>query len=118
MGRHDNGDARIAFDDRGHIVGAYIDHVEDHGAYPTPWPVGTVAAVGMLFPGPYRVPQAAFRTTSVFSNTSGRAAYRGPWQFESLAREVPLDIAARRMRIDPVELRRRNLLQHDDLPYM
>jgi carbon-monoxide dehydrogenase large subunit len=70
----------------------------------------------MLFPGPYRVPTAAFRTTSVFSNTSGRAAYRGPWQFESLAREVLLDIAARRMGIDPIELRRHNLLQQDELP--
>jgi aerobic carbon-monoxide dehydrogenase large subunit len=118
MGRHEHGDARMGFDEDGHIVGAYIDHVQDIGAYPTPWPVGTAAAVGMLFPGPYRVPSAGFRTTSVFSNTSGRTAYRGPWQFESLAREVLLDIAARRMRIDPVELRRRNLLRHDDLPYM
>ena len=33
-------------------------------------------------------------------------------------REVLLDIAARRMQIDPAELRRRNLLTHDDLPFM
>jgi aerobic carbon-monoxide dehydrogenase large subunit len=116
MSRHEHGDCRMGFDDEGRIVAAYIDHVQDIGAYPTPWPVGTAAAVGMLFPGPYRVPTAAFRTTSVFSNTSGRAAYRGPWQFESLAREVLLDIAARRMGIDPIELRRRNLLQQDELP--
>src|SRR5918997_7276 len=116
MSRHEHGDCRMGFDDEGRIVAAYIDHVQDIGAYPTPWPVGTAAAVGMLFPGPYRVPAAGFRTTSVFSNTSGRAAYRGPWQFESLAREVLLDIAARRMGTDPVELRRRNLLQQDELP--
>ena len=53
----------------------------------------------------------------MFSNTSGRAAYRGPWQFETLAREVLLDIAARRMAIDPIELRRRNLLRSDELPW-
>ena len=116
MARHEHGDARMAFDDDGLIVAAYIDHIQDIGAYPTPWPVGTAAAVGMLFPGPYRVPKAGFLTTSVFSNTSGRAAYRGPWQFESLAREVLLDIAARRTGIDPIELRRRNLLRQDDLP--
>jgi carbon-monoxide dehydrogenase large subunit len=116
MSRHEHGDCRMGFDGEGRIVAAYIDHVQDIGAYPTPWPVGTAAAVGMLFPGPYRVPTAAFRTTSVFSNTSGRAAYRGPWQFESLAREVLLDIAARRMGIDPIELRRHNLLQQDELP--
>ena len=77
----------------------------------------TTAAIGMFFPGPYRVPKASFNYKSVFSNTGGLAAYRGPWQFESLAREVLLDIAARRMGIDPVELRRRNLLRRDELPY-
>lgn len=116
MSRHEHGHARMAFDAGGRLVAAYLDHVQDVGAYPTPWPVGTAAAVGMLFPGPYRVPRAGFRTTSVFSNTSGRTAYRGPWQFESVAREVLLDIAARRMGIDPIELRRRNLLRRDELP--
>ncbi|MBN2624890.1 MAG: xanthine dehydrogenase family protein [Acidimicrobiales bacterium] len=116
MSRHEHGDLRMGFDGDGRVVGAYIDHTQDVGAYPTPWPVGTAAAVGMLFPGPYRVPRAGFRTTSVFSNTSGRTAYRGPWQFESVAREVLLDIAARRMGIDPAEVRRRNLLRRDELP--
>ena len=116
MSRHEHGEAHFAFDADGAIRGAYLDHVQDIGAYPTPWPVGTAAAVGMLFPGPYRVPVASFRTTSVFSNTSGRIAYRGPWQFESLAREITLDVAARRIGIDPAELRRRNLLRRDELP--
>jgi carbon-monoxide dehydrogenase large subunit len=71
----------------------------------------------MLFPGPYRVPDASFTTKTVYTNTSGRSAYRGPWQFETLAREVLLDIGARDLGIDPVELRRRNLLRHDDLPF-
>ncbi len=117
MSRHEHGETHFAFDAEGSIVGAYIDHVQDVGAYPTPWPVGTAAAVGMLYPGPYRVPAAGFRTTSVFSNTSGRCAYRGPWAFESLAREVSLDIAARRMGMDTAQLRRRNLLRRDELPY-
>ena len=65
----------------------------------------------MLFPGPYRVPKATFATKAIYTNTVGRTPYRGPWQFESLAREVLLDIAARQMGIDPVELRRRNLLR-------
>ena len=47
---------------------------------------------------PRPVPRAegdASATKSVFTNTAGRTAYRGPWQFETLAREVLLDIAAR-----------------------
>ena len=114
--RHEHGGAAVAFDDEGRILAARIDHEQAVGAYPTPWPVGTAMAVGMLYPGPYRVPAATFTTTSVFSNTAGRTAYRGPWQFESVAREVLLDIAARRIEIDPIELRRRNLLRREELP--
>ncbi len=115
--RHEHADVAIAFDAEGAIQAAYLDFVQDCGAYPTPWPVGTAAAVGVLFPGPYRVPRAGFATTTLYTNTVGRTAYRGPWQFETLAREVLLDIAARRMGIDPAELRRRNLLRRDELPY-
>ena len=76
--RHEHAVAGMAFADDGEILGAKIEHVQDVGAYPTPWPVGTSAAVGMLFPGPYRIPIATWATTSVFSNTPGRTAYRGP----------------------------------------
>jgi len=115
--RHEHGTARLAFDADGRIIAAALDHVQDVGAYPTPWPVGTAAATGMIFPGPYRVAQGTFTHASVFSNTSGRIAYRGPWSFETLAREVTLDIAARRIGIDPAELRRRNLLRPDEMPF-
>jgi carbon-monoxide dehydrogenase large subunit len=115
--RQEHAEVALAFDGSGVIEAARIDFVSDCGAYPTPWPVGTAAAVGMLFPGPYRVPKAGFTAKSVYTNTVGRTAYRGPWQFETLAREVLLDIAARRMKIDPIELRRRNLLRRDELPY-
>jgi carbon-monoxide dehydrogenase large subunit len=107
----------MAFDDDGHLLAAYIDFVQDGGAYPSPWPVNTSAATGMLFPGPYRMAKAGFHTKVVYTNTAGRTAYRGPWQFETLAREMLMDIAARRMGIDPVELRRRNVLRTDELPY-
>ncbi|OJZ73833.1 xanthine dehydrogenase [Mycobacterium paraffinicum] len=116
--RHVDGTARMAFDDEGNIAAADIDFVQDVGAYPTPYPVLTTAAIGMFFPGPYRVSKASFNYKTVFSNTSGLAAYRGPWQYETLAREILLDIAARKMNVDPVELRRRNLLRRDEMPYV
>jgi carbon-monoxide dehydrogenase large subunit len=115
--RLEHGAVKMAFDADGALRAAYIDFVTDCGAYPTPWPLSPAAAVGMLFPGPYRVPRGGFKVKAVYTNTVGRMPYRGPWQFESLAREVLLDIAARRMGIDPMELRRRNLLRRDELPY-
>ena len=116
--RHAHGDVQMAFDTDGRFLAAQIDYVEDIGAYPMPYPLNNAAAVGMFFPGPYRIPAATYSVTCRFSNTVGRTAYRGPWQFESVAREVLLDIAARRMGIDPVELRRRNLLRNDEIPYL
>ena len=116
--RHVDGTARMAFDDEGNLLAVDIDFAQDVGAYPTPHPVLTTAAIGMLFPGPYRVPKASFSYKTVFSNTSGLAAYRGPWQYETLTREILLDIAARKMGMDPVELRRRNILRGDEMPYV
>jgi carbon-monoxide dehydrogenase large subunit len=115
--RRECADVRVALDAGGAIEAVGIDFVSDCGAYPTPWPVMTAAAVGALFPGPYRVPKASFRARTVYTNTAGRTAYRGPWQFETLAREVLLDIAARECGIDAAELRRRNLLRADELPF-
>jgi aerobic carbon-monoxide dehydrogenase large subunit len=115
--RHEHATVKMAFDAEGAIQAEHIDYLADCGAYPTPWPLTTTVVVGMLFPGPYRVPKGTFATKSVYTNTAGRTAYRGPWQFESLAREVLLDISARQMGIDPAEVRRRNLLRQDELPY-
>jgi aerobic carbon-monoxide dehydrogenase large subunit len=115
--RRECADVRVALDADGLIEAVGIDFVSDCGAYPTPWPLMSAAAVGALFPGPYRVPKASFSAKTVYTNTAGRTAYRGPWQFETLAREMLLDLAARESGIDPVELRRRNLLRADELPY-
>jgi carbon-monoxide dehydrogenase large subunit len=115
--RRESAEVRIALDEDGAIEAVDIDFTSDCGAYPTPWPVMTAAAVGALFPGPYRVTKASFCAKTVYTNTAGRTAYRGPWQFETLAREVLLDIAARESGFDPVELRRRNLLRADELPF-
>ncbi|WP_280424454.1 xanthine dehydrogenase family protein molybdopterin-binding subunit [Nocardia carnea] len=114
--RHEHGEVAMAFDDDGRILAATIEHVQNVGAYPVPSPLTSSIAVGMLFPGPYRIPEAGFSTASYYSNTVGRVAYRGPWQFESVSRELLLDTAARRLGVDPVELRRRNMLSHKEMP--
>lgn len=115
--RHVDGTVRMALDDDGRILAADIDFLQDVGSYPTPYPVLTTAAIGMFFPGPYRVPKASFNYKTVFSNTPGLHAYRGPWQYETLSREILLDCAARKIGMDPVELRRINILRGDEMPY-
>ncbi|MET8654791.1 MULTISPECIES: xanthine dehydrogenase family protein molybdopterin-binding subunit [Nocardia] len=117
MSRHEHASVGMAFDEDGKILAASIEHAQNVGAYPTPSPITGGVPVGMLFPGPYRVTNASFHAKFLYSNTVGRIAYRGPWQFESVAREVLLDHAARRIGIDPIELRRRNILRRDEFPF-
>jgi carbon-monoxide dehydrogenase large subunit len=115
--RDDEIHVTMGFDASGYITAAAIEYLEDLGAYPVGGPGGTGPFVCMVFPGPYRVPALAFTARSVFTNTLGRGMYRGPWMTETVGREIVLDIAARRLGIDPIDLRRRNVVQPDDEPY-
>ncbi|HLY83508.1 MAG TPA: molybdopterin cofactor-binding domain-containing protein, partial [Acidimicrobiales bacterium] len=108
----------LAADAEGHLLGAYLDHLEDAGAYPVMGSGGAGAFVVMMFSGPYRLSKVAWRTTAVYTNTCTRAPYRGPWQAESLAREQMLDLLARRIGIDPLEIRRRNVVHRSELPHL
>lgn len=107
----------FACDADGMLLGSYIDHIEDSGAYPTGATGGAGALVGMLFTGPYKAGAAAFRSRAVWTNTCGRGAYRGPWMFETVAREQLVDATARAIGLDPLEWRRRNVLRAEDQPY-
>lgn len=104
-----------AVDDDGAILAVDVDHVENLGAYHQAGSVGGL--VKMMITGPYRIPHLRFRNRAVYTNTGGRGPYRGPWMMESLARETMMDIIAHRLGIDPLELRRRNIIRATDLPY-
>lgn len=105
---------RTAFDANGRLIASHGDYSVNNGAYPQG--ADCNIAVHMFVWAAYKVPEYAFLSRGWYSNTIGLAAYRGPWAMESLARETALDIAARRLNIDPVELRRRNLVTLADQP--
>jgi aerobic carbon-monoxide dehydrogenase large subunit len=105
---------RVAFDANGRLIASHGDYSVNNGAYPQ----GADAniAVHMFMWPAYKIPEYAFLTRGWYSNTVGLAAYRGPWAMESLARETALDVAARRLGIDPIEIRRRNIITAADQP--
>lgn len=115
--RTDRATVTVGVDAEGRIVAARLDHLEDVGALPVGGTGAMGVAVASLFTGPYRVPRFSWRTTAVFTNTCGRGAYRGPWMFETVAREQMMDAVARAIGMDPLEFRRRNVLRRDELPY-
>jgi carbon-monoxide dehydrogenase large subunit len=105
----------VAADEAGTLLGIAADHLDEVGAYPM---AGSAAGMGaVIFTGPYRIPKLAFESQSAYTNTCSRAPYRGPWQFETYFREQAIDCLARQMGIDPLELRRRNVIRRDELPY-
>jgi aerobic carbon-monoxide dehydrogenase large subunit len=102
------------FDAEGRLVAAHSDCHINNGA----WPMGEDCniAVHMFMWPAYKLPAYSFHTRGWYTNTMGLGGYRGPWALESLVRETLLDKAARRIGIDPVELRRRNLVTAADQP--
>lgn len=69
-------------------------------------------------PGPYRWGALDVRSRAVLTNKTPAATFRGPGEVEStFVRERLLDMAAAELELDPVELRRRNLVPKEELPY-
>jgi aerobic carbon-monoxide dehydrogenase large subunit len=107
-------DVSVGTTENGIILAMKVDQYQDCGAYGGSGGGNFVKMV----PGAYRVPTVEVRSTSVRTNTSSRSAYRGPWMMETLLRETMVDIIARELGIDPLEMRRRNILHRSELPYV
>src|SRR5581483_960773 len=74
-------------------------------------------SVSML-PGPYRWPAYRGEYLSVVTNKTPAGTYRSPGRFEvNFVRERLVDIAARRLGMDPIEIRRRNFIGSADFPH-
>jgi len=111
--RNEFAHVRMAVDEEGIIQAITADAKADVGAYA----VCPAAIDPMLVPGPYKIPRYGFAMEMAWTNTMGKAAYRGPWMFETTAREVAMDYVANEIGLDPAEFRRRNLLATSDLPF-
>jgi carbon-monoxide dehydrogenase large subunit len=105
---------RIAFSKDGRLVASHGDYSCNNGAYPQG--ADANVAVHAFLWSAYKLPAYGFHTRGWYTNTNGLCAYRGPWALESLAREACLDVAARELGIDPIEIRRRNLVTLADQP--
>jgi carbon-monoxide dehydrogenase large subunit len=115
--RDDLARVKLAFDENGLLLAGQFDLIGNSGAYPLVAPDGEATFATRVFTGPYRLPRYGWSVLAVYTNTPGRVAYRGPWMVETLARETAMDVAAKQLGIDPLELRRRNILRTADLPY-
>jgi len=110
-------DARLALASDGRIVGLETAFLADVGAYPAQGDGLTLNTVNHL-PGPYRVPAYRGSGHSVVTTKMFNAAYRAAGRPEAVfVMERLMDLGARRLGLDPVELRRRNLVRAEEMPY-
>jgi carbon-monoxide dehydrogenase large subunit len=119
MGRDQHFRARLAFDRDGRILALETDVLGNIGAVP----VGSSAIIPLVL-GPkiqtsvYHVPAVHYRVRAVLTHTMATGAYRGAGRPEAnYLMERLMDKAARELRLDPAELRRRNFIRPEQFPY-
>ena len=108
----------LALDKDGTFLALRVNSIADFGAYLSifgPFPsFGNLGGVA----GVYRTPAIHARVRGVFTNTVPIGPYRGAGRPEAaMAIEQAVDLAAREMGIDRVELRRRNIVAPDAMPF-
>jgi carbon-monoxide dehydrogenase large subunit len=109
---------RLAFDDDGRITACEADLTYDHG-----YAVGPSGGVSPLLcarmvGGPYDIPAIACTVTGVLTNKRPTTSYRGAGRPEAtFLIESLIDKAARTLELTPIEIRRRNFIRPQAMPY-
>ena len=113
-------EAELAVGSDGTMLGLRADVIGDVGAYSIyPWTAALepVQVVSFL-PGPYRMEHYRGRIRGVLTPKPPTGPYRGVGRPSStFAMERLVEMAARKLDMDPVEFRRRNLVNDDEFPY-
>jgi len=117
-GRDNVSSVELALDGGGKFLGMRVALMVDIGAYLTPRSAGPVTNNVGGVAGVYTTPAIHLTSTGVFTNTTLTGPYRGAGRPEATyAIERVIDVAARELGIDSVELRRRNLIPPSAMPF-
>jgi carbon-monoxide dehydrogenase large subunit len=115
--REDHCRTRAAVDAQGRVLALELEIVEDFGAYSF-YPGNYLArVVAMILTGPYKIQNYSYDVKVVLSNKVGNGPMRAPMSVTSWVMEGTLDAIARSLQLDPVAVRRINMIEPGDLPY-
>ena len=110
-------EAELALDRDGHFLGLRVNTTAAVGAYPQAGSNAFVNNLGTLA-GVYRTPAVYADVTAVYTNTNPMRAYRGNGRPEAgYVIERLVDLAAEELGIDRIELRRRNMIPPEEMPF-
>ena len=117
-GRDNVTSVELALDAGGKFLALRVDLMVNIGAYLTPRSAGPATNNVGGVAGVYTTPAIHLTSTGVYSNTTPTGPYRGAGRPEATyAIERVIDVAARELEIDPIELRRRNLIPASSMPF-
>ena len=109
---------RAAVDAEGRILALDLRMQEDFGAYCF-YPANYIArVVAMIATGPYRIADYSFDVQVVLTNKCGAGPMRAPMAITSWVMDGTIDAIARDLGLDPIVVRRRNMLRAADYPYV
>jgi len=110
-------EVEVGFDDEGHLLALSDDFIHDAGAY-TPYGIIVPIITAAQVPGPYRVPSYRVRFRDMYTNATATSPYRGAGRPHAcFVMERTLDAIAADLKVDRLEVRRRNVIQPDAFPY-
>jgi carbon-monoxide dehydrogenase large subunit len=108
---------QIALDSAGKLLGVRGTMLHDSGAY-LPWGVVMPYIAATTVPGPYVLPAYELDVTVAYTNKVPTTPVRGAGRPQAVfAMERLMDRAAKELRLDPAEIRRRNLIGPAQMPY-
>lgn len=109
---------RAAVGPDGVIVGLDVAFVADQGAYVRTHGATVPTLTAALLPGPYRIPNYRVAGRVRLTNKTPAGTYRSPGRYEgTFVRERVLDTVAEATGLDRLEVRRRNLIGPDEMPF-
>ena len=110
-------EVEVGFDDDGHILALRDDFIVDCGAW-NPIGAGVPYNTAAHLAGPYKIEHLAVSARAAATNKVPNSAYRGAGRPEAVfAMERIIDLVAGSLGLEPAEVRRRNMIRADEMPF-
>lgn len=107
----------VSVNEQGKILGLELEIQEDFGAYSF-YPGNYLArVVAMILTGPYKIENYRYDVKVFLTNKVGNAPMRAPMAITSWVMDGTLDAIARELKLDPVTVRKRNMVLPEEMPY-
>ena len=109
---------KVAFNNDGFVLGFDNEFWSDQGAYIRTHAATVPDLTAAMLPGPYVFPSYRSIANIILTNKTPSGTYRAPGRYEgTFVRERTIDAIAKKIDLDPIDVRKINLINKNDFPY-